>query len=68
MTEKTYYQCLKEMREVQGRDGTWDFSPYMMGMYNGLELATALFENRPPILKEAPTQWLEQMPVEGKDE
>jgi len=37
---------MKELLEVQGRDGNWNLDPYMQGMYNGMELIVALAEGR----------------------
>lgn len=46
---------LKNLRDVhaaQGSDGTWNSDQYMCGLFNGLELALAIFENREPVYKE----------------
>jgi len=42
-------EALKQLREVhaiQGRKGCWDIDDYMLGLYNGLELALSIVENR----------------------
>jgi hypothetical protein len=39
---------LREVHAIQGRDGCWDIDDYMLGMYNGLELALSIMENRAP--------------------
>ena len=39
-------QQLREVHAVQGRDGCWDIDDYMLGLYNGLELALSLMEQR----------------------
>ena len=49
---------LKEMLEVQGRDGTWNYDPYFHGMYNGMEVMLAVLENRELVLRGAPEKWL----------
>ena len=49
---------LKEMLEVQGRDGTWNYDPYFHGMYNGMEVMLSVLEGREPIFREAPEKWL----------
>jgi hypothetical protein len=57
MDEKT----LKDMRnmvEIQGSNGTWNYDPYMQGMYNGMELMLAMVEGREPVYKEAPDEWV----------
>jgi len=46
---------LKNLRDVhaaQGSDGTWNSNQYMCGLFNGLELALSIFENREPLYKE----------------
>ena len=53
---KTTLEALKQLREVheaQGRDGNWDYDQYMRGLFNGLELALAIFEGRDPVYREA---------------
>ena len=49
---------LKEMLEVQGRNGTWNYDPYFHGMYNGMEVMLAVLEGREPVFREAPKKWL----------
>ena len=49
---------LKEMLEVQGRDGTWNYDHYFHGMYNGMEGMLAVLEGREPVFREAPEKWL----------
>jgi hypothetical protein len=55
---KDNIQKMKNVLEQQGRHGTWDYDPYMHGMYNGMELMMALAEGRDPNYREAPEQWL----------
>ena len=40
--------AVNELRDTQGQDGNWDYSDYMTGLFNGLELASATLENREP--------------------
>ena len=42
---------LVDLVEVQGRDGNWNHDHYMRGLYNGMEMALALFEQRAPVFK-----------------
>ena len=49
---------LKEMVEVQGRNGSWNYDPYMHGLYNGLEFAFSIMEKREPRFRSAPDKWL----------
>lgn len=53
---------MKELLEVQGRDGNWNLDPYMQGMYNGMELMVALAEGRDPVFRKAPENWLSAPP------
>jgi len=53
---------VREMRDVQGADGNWNYDPYMHGLYNGLEFAVSLLEQREPKFKDAPKQWLCDLP------
>ena len=42
---------LEDIRDVhhqQGQPGTWDSNQYMIGLYNGLELALSILEGRQP--------------------
>jgi hypothetical protein len=46
---------LKNVVETQGLSGNWDWSPYMLGLYNGLELALSILENgRDPVFRSKP--------------
>lgn len=53
-------QTLREMTQVQCRDGNWNYDPYMQGMANGLIFALSIFDGSEPIylLKAAPRIWL----------
>lgn len=48
---KEFGDQLRDVAEVQGRDGNWNYSSYMCGLNNGLELALALYEDREPVFK-----------------
>jgi uncharacterized sporulation protein YeaH/YhbH (DUF444 family) len=37
---------LRDVHSIQGRDGCWDIDDYMLGLYNGLELALSIMEQR----------------------
>ena len=54
---------LREMVNIQGRDGNWNCDPYMLGLYNGLEFALSIMEERNPVFKEAPEVWLSDIPM-----
>lgn len=45
---------IAEILEIQGSDPSTVYDPYMIGLYNGLELALANVEQREPIFKQVP--------------
>lgn len=49
---------LQNFIDIQGSDGNWNYNEYMHGLYNGLELALAVLENRGPRFKAQPEQWV----------
>lgn len=46
---KKNIEDLRELIMLQGANGNWNASPYMTGLYNGMELALAIIEDREPI-------------------
>lgn len=48
---------LKQVHQVQAYRGNCDYSEYMLGLYNGLELALAIYEEREPNYKNAPKRF-----------
>ena len=42
----------KELLEIQGEDGNYNYDNYMLGLYNGMEHIISLFETRNPIFKD----------------
>lgn len=44
--------AVRELVEIQGADGNWNANEYMRGLYNGLELALSVYEERKPRYKE----------------
>lgn len=50
----------KEMLEIQGRSGTFDYSEYFHGMYNGMEFIMSIMEEREPVFRSAPKKWLHE--------
>ena len=63
MTKDEAFNQLREVHAIQGRDGCWDIDDYMLGLYNGLELALSIAENRECRYKQRPKSQLEQEPV-----
>lgn len=50
MDQKTIDE-LKKLVEIQGRPGNYDYSDYMLGIYNGMELMLATIEGRDPVYR-----------------
>lgn len=48
---KHHLKNSKEMLDLQGRDGNYNYDNYMLGLYNGMAYIISLFENRSPIYK-----------------
>ena len=45
---KHHLKCSKEMLDIQGHNGNYNYDSYMLGLYNGMEYIIALFETREP--------------------
>lgn len=45
---------LQKVHAVQANNGNWNSDRYMRGMYNGLELALAIMEDREPSYRDSP--------------
>lgn len=46
---------VRDLRDTQGQQGTWNYDEYMRGMFNGLELALSILESeRPPQYRSVP--------------
>ena len=43
-----HLKCSREMLDIQGQKGNYDYDEYMLGVYNGMECIIALFETREP--------------------
>jgi hypothetical protein len=48
---------LQKLVEMQGRDGNWNYSEYMWGMFNGMEFALSIIEKREPKFRNQPKTW-----------
>lgn len=59
---KNQLEAMRESFKIQGYDGNWNYSEYMFGLYNGMELMIAIVEKREPVFKEKPTEWVEDNP------
>ena len=70
MTQTEALKQLREVHAIQGRDGCWDIDDYMLGLYNGLELALSIVENREYRYKDRPKPqrtWVELTDEEVND-
>jgi hypothetical protein len=56
-------QQLREVHEIQGRKGCYDIDDYMLGLYNGLELALSLMEQRDVKYKEREALAKQEQPL-----
>lgn len=45
---KQHLKCSKEMLDIQGQKGNYDYDEYMLGLYNGMEYIISLLEVREP--------------------
>lgn len=48
---------IKDLMDVQCLDGNWNYSPYMMGLANGLILAYSVLNGIKPEFKSKPKKW-----------
>jgi len=45
-------ESMKQILEVQGNSGNWNYDNYMLGIFNGMELMMATLEDREPLFRE----------------
>ena len=62
MTQDVLIESVRQMRDVQGMDGNWNYDPYMHGLFNGIEFSLSLLEVREPQFRDAPEKWLCDQP------
>ena len=53
MLKKEFKEKYTEVQSLQGENGNYNFDRYMLGLYNGMEMIIALYENREPNYKDA---------------
>lgn len=59
MTLSSVTERLKDLHKVQGAPGNWNYDSYMQGMFNGMELALAILEDREPEFRSKPEEgWI----------
>ena len=64
-----FNQLVKEAEKLvkmQGAEGNWNYDSYMHGLFNGMEMITAMVSNRDLALRDAPKEWLCNNPSEPK--
>lgn len=49
---ETKISNIKEVLEIQGNEPSTDYDPYRCGMFNGLEMALAVLEQREPTFRQ----------------
>ena len=55
---KQVVETLRKMLEIQGTDGTWNYDPYLFGMYNGIAISLAVVTGEVPQVRNAPHTFL----------
>lgn len=68
LSEPELVAKMKEMLEVQGGDGNWNYDSYMHGMYNGMEYMLSMVESREPVFRAAPKKWSSKRELVGLTE
>lgn len=56
--DRSKLEAMKESLKIQGYDGNWNYSEYMQGMYNGMELMLAIAEGREAVYREKPEKFI----------
>ncbi len=62
-----YKKEIAQVLSIQKSDGNWNYSPYMMGMANGLILAEAILNGSEPEYLSAPSVWVQDVSAEIVD-
>ena len=55
---KELLETLRSLVNNAGVDGTWNYDPYLHGMFNGMELMLSTVEGRQPEYRDTPDEWL----------
>ncbi len=53
--KKTFKKKLDDLiniHDIQGQKGTWNYDVYNLGLYNGLEMALSIMQERESVFKE----------------
>jgi hypothetical protein len=43
---------IKDIKNIQGKDGNWNYDHYMTGLYNGIEVCDSIINKTEPKFKE----------------
>jgi len=54
--------AISNIHTVQGFDGNWNYDSYMLGLYNGLEMALSIAQGRAVNFRGAPDAWTSDRP------
>lgn len=57
MTRDMKYKLQEANEMLQVQKDSYDYDPYMHGMYNGMELILSIIEEREPKFLNAPKEW-----------
>lgn len=61
--DKSPIERLRDLVAIQGSDGNWNCDEYMLGMFNGMELALAIMEDRDPVYRTLPKPAVVALPA-----
>lgn len=64
MDKEQMIATMKQVLDIQGYDGNWNYDEYMYGMYNGMEFMLSIAEEREPNYRKKPSEWV----VDNKQE
>jgi hypothetical protein len=59
-------ETIKNLVDIQCSNGNWNYSPYMMGLANGLIMARAILSGESPQFLSAPEEWLQDRDAEPR--
>lgn len=45
---------IKDIVDLQGQNGNYDYDEYMLGLYNGMEMILSMIEKREPLFRKVP--------------
>lgn len=45
-------KSIKNILNIQGQEGNYNYDNYMLGLYNGMEMVLSIIEKREPLLRD----------------